>query len=114
MKMMKKIFSLIIMFSFCSSLTSLNLSNFNTNNVTDMRSMFSYCSSLTSLNLSNFNTNNVTNMWYMFFHCSSLTSLNLSNFNTNNVNNMSWMFDGVNRKKCKLECEDAKILKEFS
>ena len=28
------------MFSNCSSLTSLNLSNFNTNNVTDMRSMF--------------------------------------------------------------------------
>ena len=43
------------------------------------------CSSLTSLNLSNFNTNNVTNMSYMFNKCSSLTSLNLSNFNTNNV-----------------------------
>ena len=28
------------MFSECSSLTSLNLSNFNTNNVTDMRSIF--------------------------------------------------------------------------
>ena len=28
------------MFSQCSSLTSLNLSNFNTNNVTNMASMF--------------------------------------------------------------------------
>ena len=80
------------MFQFCSSLTSLNLSNFNTNNVTNMSKMFFNCFSLTSLNLSNFNTNNVTNMSYMFYKCSSLTSLNLSNFNTNNVNNMSFMF----------------------
>ena len=28
------------MFSFCSSLTSLNLSNFNTNNVNNMNDMF--------------------------------------------------------------------------
>ena len=63
------------MFSGCSSLTSLNLSNFNTNNVNNMSHMFSNCSSLTSLNLSNFNTNNVTDMRSMFYNCSSLTSL---------------------------------------
>ena len=33
-----------------------------------MSDMFSNCSSLTSLNLSNFNTNNVTDMWRMFYH----------------------------------------------
>ena len=55
--------------------------------------MFGGCSSLKNLNLSNFNTNNVTNMYCMFFHCSSLTNLNLSNFNTNNVTNMECMFD---------------------
>ena len=38
--------------------------------------MFCDYSSLTSLNLSNFNTNNVTDMSYMFSKCSSLTSLN--------------------------------------
>ena len=38
--------------------------------------MFSECSSLTSLNLSNFNTNNVEDMSEMFYGCSSLTSLN--------------------------------------
>ena len=41
-----------------------------------MSYMFSGCSSLTSLNLSNFNTNNVNNMSFMFSKCSSLTSLN--------------------------------------
>ena len=63
---------------------------------------------LTSLNLSNFNINNVTNMSYMFYYCSSLTSLNLSNFNTNNLSNMSYIFNGVN-KKCNLFCNDNKI-----
>ncbi len=43
------------MFSNCSSLTSLNLSYFNTNNVNDMSYMLSWCSSLSSLNLTNFN-----------------------------------------------------------
>jgi len=79
-------------FSNCSSLTSLNLSYFNSNNVIDMSYMLYKCSSLTSLNLSNFNTNNVTDMSYMFYGCSSLTSLDLSNFNTNNVINMTCMF----------------------
>ena len=53
----------------CSSLKELNLSNFNTNNVTDMGGMFCRCFSLKELNLSNFNTNNVTNMSDMFFGC---------------------------------------------
>ena len=59
-----------------------------------MSSMFYGCSSLKTLNLSNFNTYNVTNMIYMFAKCSSLTELNLSNFNfnINNVTNMHGMF----------------------
>ena len=51
--------------------------------------MFHGCSSLKELNFSNFNTNNVTNMRYMFNGCSSLKKLDLSNFNTNNVTDMS-------------------------
>ena len=76
--------------------------------------MFSHCSSLTSLNLSNFNNNKVEDMSYMFDSCSSLTSLNLSNFNTNNVNNVCYMFFGIKKKSCYLICNDKKILKEFS
>ena len=56
----------------------------------------------------------LTNTIQMFCNCSSLTSLNLSNFNTNNDTNMSYMFYGVNMKKCKLICENDKILKEFN
>ena len=58
------------MFHGCSSLKELNLSNFNTNNVTYMGYIFSKCSSLRELNLSNFNTNNVTDMGGMFYGCS--------------------------------------------
>ena len=63
-----------------------------------MFGMFCGCSSLKELNLSNFNTNNVTNMFVMFLDCSSLKELNLSNFNTNNVTNMSGMFSGCSEQ----------------
>ena len=54
------------MFNECNNLKELNLSNFNTNNVTNMRLMFQLCNNLNELNLSNFTTNNVTDMSYMF------------------------------------------------
>jgi len=81
------------MFYECSNLTCINLSNFNTKNVTDMWGMFYKCSSLTNINLSNFDTDKVTDMLSMFYECSSLTSINLSNFNTNNVKDMGHMFN---------------------
>ena len=84
------------MFQNCSSLPSLNVSNFDTSNVTDMGAMFSSCSNLPSLNVSNFNTSNVTNMSNMFQNCSSLANLNVSNFDTSNVTNMKAMFSGCN------------------
>ena len=80
------------MFYNCNSLSSLDLSNFNTQNVTNMVYMFSDCNSLSSIDLSNFNTQNVTNMGYMFYNCNSLSSLDLSNFNTQKVTNMNYMF----------------------
>ena len=82
------------MFSGCTDLISLDLSSFDTSNVTDMDSMFGNCSSLTSLDLSSFDTSNVTNMVSMFYKCSSLTSLDLSSFNTSNVITPNSMFYG--------------------
>ena len=80
------------MFSWCSSLEYIDLSSFNTNNVNNMSNMFSWCFSLKSIDLSSFNTSNVNDMKGMFCGCSSLDSIDLSSFNTNNVNNMSDMF----------------------
>ena len=81
------------MFAYCSGLTSLDLSGFNTSAVTSMASMFDSCSGLTSLNLSGLNTSAVTNMASMFYSCSGLTSLNLSGFDTSAVTNMDYMFN---------------------
>ncbi len=82
------------MFSGCSGLTNLDVSNFKTDNVTNMGYLFSGCSSLTSLDVSGFNTSKVTNMYYLFSGCSGLTSLDVSNFNTVNVADMGYMFQG--------------------
>ena len=84
--------SMSYMFEQCRNLTSLDVSNFNTANVTGMRGMFLYCSSLTSLDVSHFNTENALTMMTMFSYCSSLTSLDLSSFNTAKVTNMQSMF----------------------
>ena len=80
------------MFCDCSSLSSLDVSGWDTSNVTGMSDMFSGCSSLTSLNVSDWDTSNVTNMSYMFYYCRSLTNLDVSGWNTSNVTNMTAMF----------------------
>ena len=100
------------MFFGCKNLETLNVSNFNTSNVTYMSNMFSYCSSLKSLDLSSFNTENVTNMGNMFQDCSSLVDLNISNFTSPKLTFLEGIFDGV-KKKCKIICNDKKILNEF-
>ena len=80
------------MFDGCSSLTSLDVSRFDTSNVTDMNGMFDSCHALTSLDLSNFDTSQVISMSGMFEYCNSLPSLVLRNFDTSKVTNMSDMF----------------------
>lgn len=81
------------MFSGCQMVTSLNLSNFNTENVEAMVGMFSNCSRLTALNLSSFNTSKVTMMNKMFEETIRLESLTLSdNFTLKNVENKTNMF----------------------
>ncbi len=82
------------MFAGCSSLATLDLSTFTTNNVVKMSGMFNGCSGLKELKIDGFVTNNVKNMGDMFSGCSALTDLDLSNFNTENVADMSGMFNG--------------------
>ena len=76
----------------CSNLIALDLSNFNTSSVTGMTYMFANCSSLTSLNVSNFDTSNVISMSGIFQSCIGLTVLDVSNFDTSNVTSMAYMF----------------------
>ncbi|WP_260449729.1 BspA family leucine-rich repeat surface protein [Listeria innocua] len=75
-----------------SAATSLDLSNFDTSKVTYMHSMFRE-SAATTINLSNFDTSNVTTMQLMF-QGSAATSLDLSSFDTSKVTDISYMFQG--------------------
>ncbi len=75
--------SLTSMFHSCSSLTALDLSNYETKNVTNMSSMFNSCSKLQTLNISGFNATSATNVSSMFTNCRNLTTLTLgTNFGT--------------------------------
>ena len=94
-----KVTNMSFMFNCCNNLENLNLDSFYTKKVTDMSCMFSYCFKLQNLNLSSFRTNNVTNMSHMFSSCYNLTNLNLSSFNTKKVNNMSYMFHKFGNKE---------------
>ena len=80
------------MFYNCKSLKNIDFSNLNTQNVNDISYIFSFCISLTNIDLSNFKIQNVINMRHMFSYCTSLININLSNFNTQSVTNMSYMF----------------------
>ena len=85
------------MFYAAISLTTLDLSGWNTSSVLSMNSMFrgfgnvGNSSSLESLNLSGWDTSQVVDMGHMFFSASRLTELDLSGFDTSSVRNMSWM-----------------------
>ena len=82
------------MFAFCSSLTSLDLRGFNTQNVESMAHMFTNCTGLTNINLQGFNTQNATDISYMFYNCSGLTNIDVSSFNTSKVENIRDLFAG--------------------
>ena len=85
------------MFINCDSLVGIKgLNHFDTSKVTDMSAMFYFCCNLASLDVSNFNTSNVINMGGMFNRCRLLTSLNLSNFDTSKVTDMGSMFYDCN------------------
>jgi len=80
------------MFNYCRKLPFFNMSTFNTENVKSMKGLFKSCNSLVSIDFSNINTNNLVDMEHIFVNCKSLISLNLSNFNTEKVTNMNGLF----------------------
>ncbi len=86
----KPIVSMTRMFS-NSQATTLDLSSFNTSNITNMISMFDGSTATEIKGLSDFNTSKVTDMSGMFSGSQAAT-LNLTNFDTSNVTSMEAMF----------------------
>ena len=64
------------MFQDCESLTNINLSNFSTEKVTNMKNLFNNCRNLKSLNILNFITNKC-NINGIFYNCFKLRRKNV-------------------------------------
>ena len=69
-----------------------DLSNWDTSNVTNMSGMFEYASITTDIGIENWNVSNVTNMSLMFRNSAINFNIKLSDWNVSNVTNMYWMF----------------------
>ena len=81
------------MFRNCQNIIKIDLSSFDSSNVTSMKYMFGRCIHLENINLKNLNPENVKDMSYMFNKCKNLKKIDFpSSFTTNNVVNMSAMF----------------------
>ncbi len=103
------------MFYGCRALSKLDFTDFKTGQVTTMENMFCICSTLETLDVSSFNTENVTNMLGMFNNCSSLRSLDLSSFNTRKVTYMQNMFEGcTNLESIDLSSFDTENMKSMT
>lgn len=109
-----KLESMASIFKYCSSLTSIDLSGWNLNNVTSMESLFQYCSGLASVTLPKVTSKKIQNMQYMFNGCSALTSVDLSGWNVENVRMMTNLFKGCfNLKEINLSGWVPKSLEEI-
>ena len=56
-----------------------------------MKSIFEDCSSLTSIDITKFSTENIINILEMFSDFKSLTSIDMTKFNTKNIINMGFI-----------------------
>ena len=102
------------MFLNCKALNELDLSGWDTSNVTNMKSMFQSCYSLPGIDFTKWqgtwSTANVTNMSYMFFDCCYGTTtydpqfvMNLGNFNFASATDLSYMFGCTDEYKDNVE-----------
>ena len=100
----RKVVNMKSMFQYCTNIKKLDLSNFRTPSLKIMELQFYECNRLTSLDISNFDTSQVTSMYYLFNHCNDLPFLDLSSFDTSNVYTMAFMFGSTfNLTSIKLE-----------
>lgn len=81
-------------FYHCESLTTIDVSHFDTPLLEDMTRTFEGCSSVTSLPVENFNTNALKKLDITFKGCQALTRLDLSSWTTPMLGKMTSTFEG--------------------
>ena len=87
-------------FNMCENLISVNLTNFNSTELSKIAGMFYNSTNLTSIIFGdNFSTKKVKDMRYLFDGCISLTSINLNMLDTSKAIDFSYMFKGCTSLK---------------
>ncbi|MCL2528426.1 MAG: BspA family leucine-rich repeat surface protein, partial [Defluviitaleaceae bacterium] len=82
------------MFNGARSLAHLDVSTWDTSNVTDMEALF-HDTAITTLDVSGWDISRVTTMNRMFQRTPNLTALDVSRWDTGNVTDMTGVFDGA-------------------
>lgn len=90
------------MFQKCFALVGINTKKWDTGNVTSMLATFNQCMALKVLDVSSWDVSKVTTMQNLFASCRSLESLDLSNWDVGNVANMASMFKMIESDNCQL------------
>ena len=98
LKFENKIKSCNLMFNHLKNIIEIDLSYFDTSEVTDIQWMFCFCSNLEKINFGKINTSLVENMNLLFCGCSKLTTIDLSHFDTSKVIKMNSMFNSCTYK----------------
>lgn len=88
----KNISSMISMLEGCNSLESVNFGGWDTSDVTHMNFLFAHCPSLKSLDIRDWDTSCLCDLYSAFLRCGSLLELDLSGWDTKNVCNMASIF----------------------
>ena len=85
----------------CSALEEINFENFQTKGVGNLNHVFENCKSLKSLDLTNIKLieDGIQQMTQLFYGCSSLEFINMTSFNGKNVNNAELFLRGTKSLK---------------
>lgn len=92
-------------FNACTSLTTINFSNCDFSNVSSTSSMFAGCLNLITLDLSMFENKTRVTVSNMFQNCANLKHLDMRNFDFNKISFPSTMFSGVSND-CEIIVKD--------
>ena len=101
------------MFADCSSLKSIDVSNFNTSNIKGIGYLFCGCKNLTDIDLSKFEISECTGMEYAFNGCTGLKQLNIGNkiIMNENTNCYSMFSNNMQNIKIKTTQNNINIIK---
>lgn len=89
-----KLTVMLSLFKDLTNVSSIDISNVNTEGLDYMSSTFENCNKLTSVLFGNINTSEVFTMAKMFKNCSSIQTVDVSKFDVSNVSMFNEMFYG--------------------